>query len=953
MTLKKAEIIQQAGTFSEGVNRIARADAAPNEWSMYRLVFDADKEIKQAKLLIMGADYFQVHLNGVFCAEYSIRSYIFHRAYEIYDATDYIKEGKNIITLLVCEKGNPNNRGIACELQLDTGSEIISISDGFKTKKYEAIVRPMTYQLGGHGPEIHDANKEIAHWEDIDFCDQDWQSAEVVGAVNSAPYTDLVQSVQKAQTRNELKPVSVTCLEETDLYEGYDICIQGPGNSFCVFMSTMTVENDTVIYAAPTSGVSALSLDGQPWSVKSDISVCAGTHTLCIANYGGGTSMLKLRTQGALSFSCPCEQFDSAWIVFSAERPTIPYRIGWNDRAPQFPVPEQITTCMQADCFTALPADIQTAFTNAGIGECSLWHDIMNQKNMNAPKQWNTYTKEPIVIPARNTAVSVMFDYQVERIGMFTFEIDAPKDTVLTYFMFEMITPNGIRYMNQYQGQYICKEGHQEFISNAIRGHRYAVITIPPCEKEITLYKANVIETRYNTEPAGAFTSDDDHLNNIYQISTNTAKTCFMDSYVDCCGYEQNTWVGDAGITAEINMVNFGEEAFDARYLDMIGRSMDDGMRLYRGRNPRYVNRLQLPCSCFPTYPEAGIPIWSFMWVLQILKHYQYFGMSEAVERGLADIDECFHRCIRQTNERGLLDIDEAWNLIEWADNDLMVCGEVTANNMMLAYCMIQTAAVLRELGRTKTAEQYEAWGLAYRKAVNKFCWDEARHAYVDTVRDEIAYKRYVAYYEKTGRTPYTYEDYLNCSRISAQTNTFALLYDCATEERKPYCEAILLDSVKTGVYRHGTPSNVVPLKDADIVGIGSPFFLYYTLQTLYKLGHHDIATNVIRRDWGAMCDDGFTTCVETFQDERGEWGRSVAHAWSASPAIFLMTEVLGIKPVKPGFAEFIIQPHPTHLTHASGSVPTPYGTIDVSWTYKDGKLDIHCQAPSQCKRIC
>ena len=104
------------------------------------------------------------------------------------------------------------------------------------------------------------------------------------------------------------------------------------------------------------------------------------------------------------------------------------------------------------------------------------------------------------------------------------------------------------------------------------------MITVPACDRDITLYGANVIETRCPAEPAGAFVSNDEYLNGIYQMSIDTAKVCMMDSYVDCCGCEQNTWVGDAGITAEINMVNFGERAFDARYLDMIGRSLEDGM---------------------------------------------------------------------------------------------------------------------------------------------------------------------------------------------------------------------------------------------------------------------------------------------------------------------------------------------------------------------------------------
>ena len=162
----------------------------------------------------------------------------------------------------------------------------------------------------------------------------------------------------------------------------------------------------------------------------------------------------------------------------------------------------------------------------------------------------------------------------------------------------------------------------------------------------------------------------------------------------------------------------------------------------------------------------------------------------------------------------------------------------------------------------------------------------------------------------------------------------------------------ILLKSVEHGNYLSGTPANILPFQEKKLVGIGSPFFLYFTLKTLYKLGYHDVATNVIRRDWGDMYDDGFTTCVETFRLPNGEWGRSVAHAWSASPAIFLMTEVLGIKPVKPGYTEFAIEPHPTGLEFARGAVPTPYGNISVEWTCKDGKLEILCEAPAECKRI-
>lgn len=947
MELRKAEIINKPGTFSQGVCRIARADALPNEWSMYRLSFEASSDMKEAELLIMGADYFSVYINGEFCTEYSSRSYVFHRAYEIYDVSDYLKEGTNVIAVLACEKANPKNRGFACELKMLHNDQITSISEGWKTVKCEAIVGTLTYTLGP-ATEIYDARKELKGWNNIDFDDTDWQLAEIVGAVDSPPYTDLVQSFQRAQTRDEIAPRKYAWFEDTDKYAGYDVCLAAPGNSYCAFMTILTATKDTVIAIAPTAGVSAASLDGESLSLNTNITVPSGIHTLAVANYGGGKTVFQLRTADKPEIA--------PWLQYSMPKPALPYRIGWNEQAPKLPIPAEINRFMGTPDFVSLPESIQAACVAAATGECDLWHDIMHRKNIGAPDRFDDLSGETIVIPARDTATSLMLDYGREHVGLFTLDVNAPQGTEIIYFMFEMITPSGIRYMGNHignHGKYICRDGQHKFIANRRRGFRYAVITIPACSKDITLYGANVIETRCPAEPAGSFTSSDEYFNGIYQMSIDTAKVCMMDSYVDCCGCEQNTWVGDAGITAEINMVNFGERAFDARYLDMIGRSMEDGMiEFHRKGNPRYINRLQLPCSCFPSYPEGGIPIWSFTWVLQIIQHYMYFGADEALERGLADIDECFARCRTQTNDRGLFEVDEAWNLIEWADNDLMTCGEVTANNMMLAYCLIEVAKLLRELGRIEKAEEYENMGLSYRKAVNRFCWDEEEHAYVDTIRDENAYAHYVQHCKKTGRTAYTYEEYLSCGRISVQTNTFALLYDCVPEERKQYCVDILLKSVETGKYLKGTPANILPYQEKKLVEVGSPFFLYFTLKALYKLGYHDLATSVIRRDWGDMYDDGFTTCVETFRGTDGEWGRSVAHAWSASPAIFLMTEVLGIKPMKPGYTEFAVEPHPAGLTHASGAVPTPYGNIYVEWTCQEGKLDIKCQAPKECKRL-
>jgi hypothetical protein len=196
-------------------------------------------------------------------------------------------------------------------------------------------------------------------------------------------------------------------------------------------------------------------------------------------------------------------------------------------------------------------------------------------------------------------------------------------------------------------------------------------------------------------------------------------------------------------------------------------------------------------------------------------------------------------------------------------------------------------------------------------------------------------------------------------SRVSVQTNTFAVLYGIAEGARKDAALKILSESVEKGVYVSGSPAfrTAGAPSEAEapggIVQIGSPFFMFFALGTLFENGYSALALKSIAREWGDMLDAGVTTCTESF-NSKTEWKtRSVAHAWSASPAIYMITEVLGVKAKKPGFAEFTVEPCESSLEYARGSVPTPYGEIFVSWKRKaDGTLDIEVKAPKECKRI-
>lgn len=84
-------------------------------------------------------------------------------------------------------------------------------------------------------------------------------------------------------------------------------------------------------------------------------------------------------------------------------------------------------------------------------------------------------------------------------------------------------------------------------------------------------------------------------------------------------------------------------------------------------------------------------------------------------------------------------------------------------------------------------------------------------------------------------------------------------------------------------------------------------------------------------RSWRHMVDSGTTITWEAW-DQRYKPNQDWNHAWGAAPANLLPRFVLGVQVGKPGWAEAEIMPHPGDLQFASGTMPTPKGTIRVAW---------------------
>jgi alpha-L-rhamnosidase len=131
-----------------------------------------------------------------------------------------------------------------------------------------------------------------------------------------------------------------------------------------------------------------------------------------------------------------------------------------------------------------------------------------------------------------------------------------------------------------------------------------------------------------------------------------------------------------------------------------------------------------------------------------------------------------------------------------------------------------------------------------------------------------------------------------------------------------------------------------------------SPFNQYFILQALAGMGRYDEAFATLHDHWGGQIRYGGTTFFETYTPSWNECVRengalpngqsgyvSLAHAWGAGVTAWLTREVLGIRPAAAGFSRIDITPHlGSTLTHVSGSVPTPLGTVQFSLDRRSGR---------------
>jgi len=161
------------------------------------------------------------------------------------------------------------------------------------------------------------------------------------------------------------------------------------------------------------------------------------------------------------------------------------------------------------------------------------------------------------------------------------------------------------------------------------------------------------------------------------------------------------------------------------------------------------------------------------------------------------------------------------------------------------------------------------------------------------------------------------------------QTNAYAVLSDLASPSQYQAIWHNSLSSVGRITY------------NALII---TPYYNYYVISAMAKMGHRAEALDWIRQFWGGMIDEGATSFWEGYDpswyksdfhsslqaDGTTGYQASLAHGWSSGVTPWLMEQILGIQPREAGFSEVDIRPDLIDLQWAQGGEPTPRGILKV-----------------------
>ena len=378
----------------------------------------------------------------------------------------------------------------------------------------------------------------------------------------------------------------------------------------------------------------------------------------------------------------------------------------------------------------------------------------------------------------------------------------------------------------------------------------------------------------------GSFRCSDQEVNRIWEVAAYTFHLNTREFFVDGIKRDRWVWSGDAYQSYLMNYYLFFDSATVMRTLWAL-----------RGKDPvtSHINTIM---------------DYSFYWFMGIYDYYRYTGDTAFIRVIYPRMTTLMNWIMGRRNKDGWLEgLPGDWLFIDWADG-LTKKGELSFEQLLFVRSLETMELCANLVNDPTAAAAYHLQAEALHKKLFTDFWDPSRQAFVHSSEDR---------------------------RILRYTNMFSIFFGYLTPEQQA--------AIKTHV-----------LLNDSVQQITTPYMHFYELEALCAMGEQTHVLKEMKDYWGGMLSLGATSFWEKYDPkEHGvqhyamygrPFGRSLCHAWGASPIYLLGKYYLGVRPTSAGFARYTVEPVLGGLQWMQGDVPTPHGNIKVYCSRS--KLQIH-----------
>ena len=386
----------------------------------------------------------------------------------------------------------------------------------------------------------------------------------------------------------------------------------------------------------------------------------------------------------------------------------------------------------------------------------------------------------------------------------------------------------------------------------------------------------------YDRQHTGSFRCSDDGINRIWDVAAYTMDLTTREFFMDGIKRDRWTWSGDA---IQSYLMNY--------YLRFDTECVKRTIRQLRGKDPvtAHVNTIM---------------DYTFYWFKSILDYYQYTADADFVREMWPRMVTMMDYVEKRLNADGMAEGQaDDWIFVDWVDFPMHKRGTLCFEQILLMKAMETMAVCAKLLGINKS--DYRVKSEELRNKIKQTFWSYETKAYYHAIEDGQMNRQ-----------------------ITKFPNMFAILYGLAYEEE-----------------RHEIMQSV--MLNPDIPAITTPYMRFYELEALCIDGMQEQVLKEMKDYWGGMLREGATSFWEKYvPTETGiqhlamygrPYGKSLCHAWGASPVYLLGKYYLGVKPTKPGYEEYEVRPALGDLEWMKGDVPTPHGMIHVEMDRKQIKI--------------